>query len=379
MKRRDDFLPFCRHWIGAAEERAVLDVLRSDWITTGPVTGKFEAAFAAYVNSPFAVAVSSCTGGLFMAYQGLGIGPGDEVVVPAMTWPATANAAVLLGARVVFADVDYETLCVTRETLAPCLTDRTRAVVLVHFAGLACDLDPIVELCRSKGVAIIEDCAHAIGSRYKGRHVGGDYAFASVYSFHPIKNVTTGEGGMVTCHDGKLFRKLALAKFHGISRDAWKAYKGGSVPLYDVEFPALKFNLTDIQSAIGLAQLSRLPEFAARRRLLSQRYLEALSGVQGLDLPAGGDGHAWHLFVVKLNARARINREEFIVALRELNVGAGIHFLPVNTLSCYRNAGARAAPAAEKAGGACVSLPLYPLMSDADADYVADCARYVLG
>ena len=370
MEKRSKFIPFSQHWFGEEEEQAVLDVLHSSWVTTGPVTGEFEKEFADYVGAPCAVGVTSCTAGLFMVYQALGVNAGDEVVVPAITWPATANAAAILGARVVFADVDYNTMCVTRDSIAHCLSDRTKVVAIVHFAGLACDLDSIVKLCRERGITLIEDAAHAVGTKYKNVHVGGAYSAAAVYSFHPIKNMTTAEGGMITCHDRELYRKLNLYKFHGISRDAWKAYRGGTVPLYDLEFPALKFNLTDIQSAIGRAQLKKVAEFNTRRKQISMRYLDELSGIDSLDLPAAREGHAWHLFVVKINERAVISREKFILMLRECNIGAGIHFLPVNGLSYYRQEGKTDTPVAEKVGNTCVSLPLHPLMSDSDVEYV---------
>jgi len=379
MNKREDFLPFCRHQLGKEEEQAVLEVLQSAWITTGPVTDAFEREFAARVGTPHAVAASSCTGGLFMVCQALGIGPGDEVVVPALTWPATANAPVMLGAKVVFADVDYKTLCVTRESIEPCLNDDTKAVAIVHFAGLSCELDSITGLCRERGIMLIEDSAHALGSKYNGRHVGGQYAVASVYSFHPIKNITTGEGGMITCHDAALYEKLSLCKFHGISRDAWKAYKGGGIPLYDLEWPALKFNFTDLQAAIGRVQLGRLDAFNERRRQIARCYLSELAGVSGLDLPADSDGHAWHLFVVKLNKQAQIQRDGFICRMRELNVGIGIHFLPVNELTFYKKQNPLVTPHAEKAGRTCVSLPLYPMMQDRDVCYVVDCIKHILG
>jgi len=375
MHRRFTTLPFCQHCLGEAEEKAVLEVLRSSWITTGPTTAAFESEFAAHVGARHAIAVTSGTGGLFMVYQALGIGPGDEVVVPAMTWPATANAAALLGARIIFADVDYATLCVTRQTLEAAMSERTKAIAVVHFAGLACELEPIIELCRTRGVSLIEDSAHAMGTQYRGRHVGGDYAYASVYSFHPIKNITTGEGGMVTCQDTEVFRRLSLSKFHGVSREAWKAYRSGSVPLYDVEFPALKFNLTDIQSAIGKAQLPRLDSFLDRRRKIARIYLDRLADLPELHLPADGEGHAWNLFVIKINERSRRNRHEFIIGMREWNVGCGLHFLPLNELTYYRQCKPAITPTASKIGRTCVSLPLFPGLTLEDAEYVADCVR----
>jgi UDP-4-amino-4-deoxy-L-arabinose-oxoglutarate aminotransferase len=372
------FIPFCRHKFDSEEEAAVLSTLRSSWVTSGPVTKGFEADFSAYTGAPHSLAVSSGTAGLFMACQALGIKADDEVVVPAMTWPATANAPAILGARPVFADVDYATLCVTRETIAARITERTKAVMIVHFAGLACDLDPIVDLCRERGIPLLEDSAHAVGTRYRGRHVGGDYAAASVYSFHPIKNMTTGEGGMITCHQQELQERLTLFRFHGIKRDAWSAYGKGSAPLYDLSFPALKFNATDILSAIGQVQLRKLDGFIQRRTKIARMYLTAFSDCAGLDLPVDDNGHAWHLFIVKLNNRAGMNRATFMQRLKEeWNIGTGIHFLPVNRMSYYRE-GADATPEAFRIGDSCVSLPLYPSMSSEDIARVIKAVRHLL-
>ena len=377
FKIRDDFLPFCRHSIGEAEENAVLQVMRSQWITSGPVTKSFESEFGEFVDAPHAIAVNSCTAGLYMVFQTLDIKEGDEVIVPAITWPATANSAALLGAKVIFADVDYTTHCLTRESIEPHMTEKTKAIALVHFAGLACEMDPIIELCKEKGIALIEDAAHALGTAYRGKHIGGDYAYATIYSFHPIKNITSGEGGMITTHHPDVAEKLALYRFHGISRDAWRAYKGGDIPLYDLEFPALKFNQTDLLSAIGRVQLQKVGQFNHRRRQIAEQLISLLSDIDGIELPQGGPGHAWHLFVIKILSGTGVSRDHFIARLKSLNLGAGIHFLAVNELDYYRKLNPASTPNAKKIGATCVSLPFFPAMHDEDVEYVASAVSQI--
>jgi dTDP-4-amino-4,6-dideoxygalactose transaminase len=235
-----------------------------------------------------------------------------------------------------------------------------------------------MDLCRKRDIFLIEDAAHAIGTRYKGTYIGGICSTATVFSFHPIKNMTTAEGGMITCHDEGLSHKLALCRFHGISRDAWKAYGSGAVPLYDLEFPSLKFNLTDLQSAIGRVQLKKLESFNARRKQIARQYLDELTRIDGLDLPAEEEEQAWHLFVVKINGKSKITRDDFALKLKEWNIGVGIHFLAVNSLSFFRVSAPNATPMASQVGNTCVSLPLYPLMSDDDVDYVIGCIKELM-
>ncbi len=372
-------LPFSAPSFDRDEEEAVLRVLRSGWITTGPETAALEKEFAAYVGSRHALAVTSCTAALFIALKGLGIGPGDDVVVPSLTWPATPNAVELCGARTVFCDVDYASVCATPETIAAVMTPRTRAVMTVHFGGLACDLDPILEVVRGRDAALVEDAAHAVGTRYKGVPIGMPHGAAACFSFHPIKNITTAEGGMITCSDEGLHRAMNLHKFHGVSRDAWKAYGTKNLPLYDLEFPALKFNLPDLLSAIGRVQLAKLDGFVAKRRLLADRYFELLADMPELDLPVRGprpDEHAWHLFAVKVSRGSQLSREELMERLSERNVRTGLHFLATHRLKYYRENRAQAGlEAAREVGDRILSLPLFPGMADEDVRYVCDALK----
>jgi dTDP-4-amino-4,6-dideoxygalactose transaminase len=259
-----DSLPFSRPSLGEAEIREVVDVLRSGWITSGPRVQRFESDFAAYVGSRHAVSVTSCTAGLHLALLAHGIGPGDDVVTTAMTWPTTVNVIELVGARPVFADVDPGTLQLEPGAVEAARTPSTRAILPVHFGGQACDLDALGAIASAHGLLLIEDAAHAVGTEYRGRRIGSGGNLAC-FSFHPIKNITTAEGGMVTTDDPALAESLRLLRFHGVNRDAWSRYSGGSSPRYETVRPGFKYNLTDVQAALGIHQLARLDGFIERR------------------------------------------------------------------------------------------------------------------
>src|SRR5271169_3988556 len=282
-------IPFSRPSIGEEEIAEVVDCLRSGWITTGSRTTRFEEDFAAVVHAPHALAVTSATAGLHLAMLALDLQPGDEVITTPLTWPATVNTIVLCGATPVLVDIEPDTLNLDVGLVESRLSPRTRAIVPVHFAGQPCDLDPLGALARAHNLRLVEDAAHALGAEYRGRPIGaiGDL---TVFSFHPIKNITTGEGGMITTADEELARRVRLLRFHGVERDAWKAYGQAQLPLYDVTVPGLKYNLTDIQSAIGIHQLRKLTALNAERERLARRYDEALAGVPELR-PLGRAAH----------------------------------------------------------------------------------------
>ncbi len=380
MDIRSDFLPLSRPAIGPEEVEAVVAALTSGWITSGPKAAELEEIFRAETGAPHAIAVTSATAGLHMVLTALGIGPGDEVVTPSMTFASTVNQVALRGATPVFADNDYHTMQVIPEALAEKIGPRTKAVMPVHFAGPPADMDPIIAAAASAGVPVIEDAAHAVGTVYKGRSAGalGDIA---IFSFHPIKNITTGEGGMVTCKDEELAKKLRLLRFHGIERDAWKRYGKGGTPHYDIREPGYKYNLTDIQAALGVVQMKRVRDLNARRGELAARYVAGLSGVAGIDLPgvpsySHEDSH--HLFIVKITG---YDRDAFIGRLADYNVGVGLHFPPCHLLTYVRERyGTKPGdfPGAEKAGERILSLPLFPAMTEADVDYVCAAIREIL-
>lgn len=380
MQIRDEFLPLSRPAIGQEEVEAVVAALTSGWITSGPKVAELEEIFRARTGAPHAVAVTSATAGLHMVLAALEIGPGDEVVTPSMTFASTVNQVALRGATPVFADSDYATMQVLPGEMAARITPRTRAVIPVHFAGAPADLDPIREAAGRSGVPVIEDAAHAVGTSYKGTPAGG-IGDVAIFSFHPIKNVTTGEGGMITCRDGALAKRLRLLRFHGIERDAWKRYGKGGVPHYDIREPGYKYNLTDIQATLGVVQMRRVGELNARRGELAARYMRGLSGVRGIDLPQPPpypheDSH--HLFIVKATG---MERDAFIGRLADFNVGAGLHFPPCHLLSFVRERyGTKEGdlPGCELAGKRILSLPLFPGMADGDVDYVCAAIREIL-
>ncbi len=370
---RATMLPFSRPSIGEDEIREVTEVLRSGWITTGPRTVQFEKDFAAYVGAKHALALSSGTAALHCVYWALDLKPGDEILCPSLTWPSTTNMVLALGAKVVFADIDRATRQIDPKDVAKKITKKTRAIVPVHFAGAPADLDALKAIAGKK-IKIIEDAAHSAGTEYKGKRIGS-HGNAAIYSFHPIKDITTGEGGMLTTDDDKLAERVKLFKFHGVSRDAWKAYGSAATAHYDTVLPGFKYNLTDIASALGIHQLRRLDGFIARRQAIAQRYLAGLDGAKGLGLPAApayAHRHAWHLFTVLVE-----KRDEFMSKLKEQNIGSGLHFEAVHRTSLYKK-GAKKLPHTDHVCSRILSLPLFPDMTDQDADDVIAAVRRLL-
>ena len=376
-------LPFSRPSIGEEEIQEVVEVLRSGWITTGPRVQGFEQEFAEYLRVPHALAVTSCTAGLHLALLAHGIGPGDEVITPAMTWPATANAVEFVGARPVFADVAPGTLQATPKTLAAALPRATRAILPVHFAGQACDLDGIAELARRRGLLVIDDAAHAVGTEHRGLRIGAG-GNTTCFSFHPIKNMTTGEGGMITTADAELAERLRLLRFHGVSRDSWARYSDTNAVRHETLLPGFKYNLTDIQAALGIHQLAKLDGFIERRAQLAAAYMDELSDVDVLSLRTRSPHttrHAWHLFVVNLVLeRVDCDRDRFMALLGERGIGTGLHFTTVHLHRYYRDRyGYKEGdlPHAEYASESVFSLPLFPDMQDSDVGRVCDTIRQV--
>jgi dTDP-4-amino-4,6-dideoxygalactose transaminase len=308
----------------------------------------------------------------------LRLAPGDEVITTPLTWPATVNTIVLAGGTPVLVDIEPETLNLDVRRVEAALTARTRAVMPVHFAGQPCDLDALAALAQPRRARVVEDAAHALGARYGDRPVGCT-ADVAVFSFHPIKNITTGEGGMITTGDDELARRVRLLRFHGVERDAWKAYGGAQLPLYDVTAPGLKYNLTDIQSALGIHQLRKLVALNAERERLARRYDAALAAIPALR-PLGrapyAARHAHHLYIVRLALeQLRIDRNAFMAAVIEAGVGLGLHFTAVHELTYYRQllGDLRAAlPVATDVSRRLFSLPLFPGLSDAEQDKVVE-------
>jgi perosamine synthetase len=369
------FIPYGRQVIEDEDVTAVVEVLRSDWLTTGPLVGRFEESFAAYVGAAHAVAASNGTAALHLCMLAAGIGPGDEVIVPALTFAASANCARYVGAKVVFADIRPDTLTVDVAHVESLITPQTRAIVAVDYGGLPADLGELTALTQRHGLLLIEDACHAPGAEYRGRKVGS-IAHLSAFSFHPVKHLTTGEGGMVTTGDAALAARLRSFRNHGISTDHRQREQQGTWQ-YDMAELGYNYRLNDIQCALGLSQLRRLPQTVARRRTLAGRYQRALAHLGQVRLPVepADRRHAWHLYAIRVNgADPAPARRRIFAALRALGIGVNVHYLPVYQHSYYRALGypAGLCPAAEQAYAGLLSLPMWHGLTDDDQDRVID-------
>jgi len=380
---RKDFLPFSRPSITEDDIAAVANVLRSGWITTGPQNAEFEKKFCEYVGCPAAASLASATAGMHLLLKALGIGPGDEVITASMTWVSTVNLIVLAGAKPVFADIDRDTLMITPATIAPLITPRTKLIIPVHFAGAPVDLDGILSLASKHNIPVVQDAAHAIGTFYKGVHVGR--SGTAIFSFHPIKNITTGEGGMFCSDDSALLDRIRRLKFHGLGVDAFDRKMQGRSPQAQVLEPGFKYNLTDIAAVLGVRQLARVDEFNRKRDGLTVRYRELLAGIpelMPLSDPPYPCKHARHLFIVRLDIdKARISRFDFMAALKERNIGSGLHFMAAHLQKYYvdqMGCGRGMLPNTEWNSDRILSLPLFPDMNENDVADVVDAIRDVL-
>lgn len=385
-------IPFSLPWIGEEEIAAVVECLRSGWLTTGPRVKEFEAAFADSLGCRHAVAVNSCTAALHLALEALGVGPGDEVLVPTMTFAATAEVVHYLGARPVLLECDPATLNLDTAHLALFLKTvcapgedgarnlrtgaRVRAIIPVHFAGLPCAMGPLLALAARYGIAVVEDAAHALPARAGGRPVG-TLGTAAAFSFYATKNITTGEGGMLTTNDDRIAERARLMSLHGISRDAWLRYTARGSWYYEILAPGYKYNMTDIAAALGAQQLRRSDDLWARRTAHARRYTEAFRALPELETPpdaAPQDQHAWHLYVLRLNPeRLTLDRAGFMDELRARGIGASVHFIPLHLHPYYRERyGYRPTdlPVASAVSQRILSLPLYPRMTAADVSRV---------
>jgi dTDP-4-amino-4,6-dideoxygalactose transaminase len=380
LKIRKKFLPFSRPSIGKSEINRVTTCLKSGWITTGGICKEFEDNFIKLTVSKSAVSVNSATAGMHIMLSALNIASGDEIITPSMTFASTVNMIALSGAKPVFIDIDYGTLNIDPDLIEEKITKKTKAIIPVHFAGAPADMDKINNLARKYNLAVVEDAAHAVGTYYKGIHAGG-FGHPAIFSFHPIKNITTGEGGMITLGNAEMEKKLRLLRFHGIERDAWKRYGKGGNPTYDIAEPGYKYNMPDILAALGLAQMERWREFNLKRAKLAEVYFEGLKGISGIDLPQVPEYdhvHAWHLFVIKVSA---VNRDEFMNRLSDYNIGYGLHFPPTHTLKYIK---ARYAenigllPETERAAQKIISLPLFPDMREKDVKYVCKAIKEII-
>ncbi|EFG1228564.1 UDP-4-amino-4-deoxy-L-arabinose aminotransferase [Escherichia albertii] len=376
-----DFLPFSRPSMGTEELTAVKDVLESGWITTGPKNQALEEAFCQLTGNQYAIAVSSATAGMHITLMALGIGAGDEVITPSMTWVSTLNMIALSGATPVMVDIDRDTLMVTPEQIEAAITSRTKAIIPVHYAGAPADMDAIHAIAERHGITVIEDAAHAVGTYYKGQHIGAKGT--AIFSFHAIKNITCAEGGLVVTDDENLARQLRMLKFHGLGVDAYDRQTWGRAPQAEVLTPGYKYNLTDINAAIALTQLHKLEQLNARRREIAQQYLQAMQSLpfQPLNLPVWPHVHAWHLFIIRVDEqRCGISRDALMEALKEKGIGTGLHFRAAHTQKYYRERfPTLSLPDSEWNSERICSLPLFPDMTTADAERVIAALHQLAG
>ena len=375
-------IPLTRPYFDEAEFSAVLETLRSGWVVQGPKVKEFEEQFAAYVGASHAVATSSCTTALHLALAALGIGPGDEVIVPSFTWVATANVAVYQGARPIFVDIDLCTFNIAPEKIEEKLTPRTRAIIPVHLFGLSADMDPIMEIAQQYNLYVVEDAACALGTTYKGQHVGviGD---VGCFSFHPRKNITTGEGGMLTTKRAELAEQFRVLRTHGAMESDLARHQKGRFGLPEFHVLGYNYRMTDIQAAIGIAQMGKLDWILAQRRVRARRYDEALADVVWLQLPTvpAGYEHTYQSYVVVVKDEAPMDRDELARRLQKAGIASRPGTLAVHNVGYYRtHYGTRPGdcPMALKAERQSLTLPLFPTMNDHEQRFVVAMLRDIL-
>ncbi len=376
-------VPYARAWIDEDDIAAVVDVLRSDWLTTGPRVAEFERECARATEASRGVAVNSCTAAMHLALAAWGVGAGDDVLVSPLTFCSTVNVAVHLGARPVFVDVEPRALTIDPAAASAALTDRTRALIAVHYGGHPCDMDALMALARPRGVRVLEDAAHALFARYRGR-AAGSLGDAGALSFYVTKNIVTAEGGMLTTNDDALAERVRMLSLHGLSADAWNRYREGGSWAYDVVEIGYKCNMTDLVAALGLAQLRKAAVFQEKRREYARLYDDALSDVPGVT-PLGRyewAEHAEHLYVVDVDPSVvRGGRAALSAALAQRGIGTSVHFRPVHLTRAYRERfGTREGmcPVAERAAERVLSLPLYPRMTREQVEMVGEAVREVV-
>jgi perosamine synthetase len=376
-------VPFHRPSISEEDIAEVVDSLRSGWLTTGPKVERFQRQFAAAVSARHALALNSATAALHLALEAVGVTSGDEVIIPAYTFTATGEVVTYLRGRPVLADIRADTLNIDVSTIEPRLTRRTKAIVPVHIGGQPCDMEPILELARARGLAVVEDAAHALPASYKGRPVGtiGD---VTAFSSYATKTITTGEGGMVTTERDDYAARMKLMSLHGLSGDAWNRYSARGHWYYEVVDFGFKYNMTDLAAALGLRQLERMSAFQRRREEIAHRYSDSFNDLDTCFVPrdAGYGMHAWHLYILELNLEAlSVDRNEVIERLRKRGVGTSVHFIPLNLHPVYQRAlGYRPGqfPISEGVFERACSLPVYPGMTDGEVDHVVDAVRATL-
>jgi UDP-4-amino-4,6-dideoxy-N-acetyl-beta-L-altrosamine transaminase len=380
----EKIIPYAKQYLDDDDIKAVVEVLKGDYLTTGPYINQFESEFALKVGAKYAVAVSSGTAALHIAYLAADLKPYDEVITTPMTFAATANAALYVGAQPVFADIDGQTYNIDVKEIESHLTPQAKAIVPVHYTGLPCEMGEICDIAKLHNLVVIEDACHALGAKYKDTVIGDcTYSDMTVFSFHPVKHITTGEGGMITTNSESLYHKLIKLRSHGITRDS-RSFKEPSHGDWYYEMQDLGFNyrLTDIQAALGISQLKKLDSFVARRRQIVDRYNKAFQELP-VELPSEPEGYysSYHLYVIRLRKESKKTRKDLYSKLKAKGIHTQVHYLPVHTMPYYQeNLGHKWGdyPVAEDHYSRVLSLPLYPSMTDVDVDYVISCVKEVL-
>jgi dTDP-4-amino-4,6-dideoxygalactose transaminase len=383
MSAPGEFLPYNLPDISDAEIDAVVDVLKSSWLAPGPRVKAFEADFAAYAGTKHAIALDSATAGMHLALVSMGIGAGDEVITTPTTFAASVNVIIHAGATPVLADIDLDDYCIDPAAIERAITPRTKAILPVHHGGSACRMDAIMRIARAHDLRVVEDAAHGIGTQIDGHSIGG-WGDATVFSFYPTKNVTSGRGGMLTTDGDALAERARLLALHGMSNDAWDRYTARGSWAYRVLAAGYNYTMSDFQAALGHAQFLRIDEFQRRRREIAMRYDARFAALPEIVRPAERDGttHAWHLYVVRLRPEMlTITRDAFIEAMKERGIGTSVHFIPIHHHPYYRETYGWAPgdfPVADQAFETMLSLPLYTRMTDADADRVAGAVEEIV-
>jgi UDP-4-amino-4,6-dideoxy-N-acetyl-beta-L-altrosamine transaminase len=384
MKLKKEFIPLAKPTIEENEIEEVVKVLRSGWLTTGPKVAEFEENMQKYLGCKKAIGLSSCTGGLHIALAALGIKPGDEVIVPSYTFAASAHVVAWLGAKPVLVDVEKDTFNIDPKKIEEAITDKTKAIIPVHFAGHSCDMDRIMAIAEKHNLYVIEDAAHAIGTDYKGKKIG-NFGNATVFSFYATKTITTAEGGMIVTNDEELGKKLKRYSYFGVDKDAFNRYADKGNWYYEIVELGYKYNMDNIQGALGVEQLKKLESFIEKRRKLANLYTSLLKGVPGIIMPVEKEytRHSYHLYPILLDIKnTSMSRDEFIDKLKEHKIGASVHFIPLHLHPYYQKTYSYKKgdfPTAEYLFDREVSLPLYPRLSEEDVRYVAEAIKEIIG
>jgi len=379
------FIPFSIPEINDDEINEVIDTLRSGWVTTGPKVKNFESDFQDFIGGNVeAVAVNSATAGLHLALEALGVGEGDEVIIPSLTFTATAEVVRYLGANVKIVDVDPVTLNIDIKSIRDAITSKTKVIMPVHYAGLSCDMSEILSLAKEFELKVVEDAAHALPTTYKGDMVGSLESDITVFSFYANKTMTTGEGGMIVTRHLDLAKRMKIMRLHGIDRDAFDRFQSKKPAwYYEVVAPGFKYNMTDIAAAMGIHQLKKLPRFLDRRQYLAKRYFDSLVDLP-LTLPVDdmdGGSHSWHLFVIRVQDNSPVNRDELIQILSDQGIGSSVHYVPLHRQPYWRDKYQLTIdmfPVTDKAYQAMLSIPLYTAMSDEQQDRIIQVLRETL-